>query len=71
MNPYLDALAQHAVRANVCASSNYLRNGSKAFEQQVQRDAFLVVGAEYSLELSLSISLTVCRMSANKAFSER
>ncbi len=45
-----EALIRHAVRANVCASSNHLRHGSDILEQLVQRSRVLVVGAEYSLE---------------------
>lgn len=45
-----DALAQHAVRANVRASANQLRHGSLILEEHIQRDGLLVVGAEYSLE---------------------
>jgi carbonic anhydrase len=44
----LDALARHAVRANVHASVNHLRHGSAILEQLVQDDGLLVVGAEYS-----------------------
>lgn len=45
-----DAMARHAVRANVRVSANYLRHGSEILEQLIQRDELLVVGAEYSLE---------------------
>jgi carbonic anhydrase len=45
-----DALMEHAVRANIRASVNHLRHGSKIIEQLIQRDGLLVVGAEYSLE---------------------
>jgi carbonic anhydrase len=45
-----DALAQHAVRANVRMSANYLRHGSPVLEQLIEKDGLLVVGAEYSLE---------------------
>ncbi len=45
-----DALAHHAVRANVRASADHLRHGSQVLEQLIQRDGLLVVGAEYSLE---------------------
>jgi carbonic anhydrase len=45
-----EALVQHAVRANVRASSNQLRHGSSLLEQLILNDGLLVVGAEYSLE---------------------
>ncbi len=45
-----DALVRHAVRANIRASANHLRHGSKILEQLVQKGKLLVVGAEYSLE---------------------
>lgn len=44
------ALAQHAVRANVRVSANYLRHGSEILEQMIRKDGLVVVGAEYSLE---------------------
>jgi len=46
----VDALVHHGVRANVAASVNHLRHGSKELEQLIQNDGLLVVGAEYSLE---------------------
>jgi carbonic anhydrase len=46
----LDALARHAVRANVHASVSHLRHGSAILEQLVQEEGLLVVGAEYSPE---------------------
>ncbi len=45
-----DALVRHAVRANISVSANHLRYGSEILEQLIQREALLVVGAEYSLE---------------------
>lgn len=45
-----DALIREAVRANIRASANHLRNGSRVLEQLIQEDGLLVVGAEYSLE---------------------
>jgi carbonic anhydrase len=45
-----EALLRHAVRSNVRVSANQLRHGSAVLEQLVQRDALLIVGAEYSLE---------------------
>lgn len=41
---------QQAIRANIRASMNNLRNGSSILQQLIQRDGLLVVGAEYSLE---------------------
>ena len=46
----LDALARHAVRANVRVAANALRHGSDVLEHLIETDALLVVGAEYSLE---------------------
>lgn len=46
----LNALVQHAVRANVAASVNHLRHGSEILEELIMNDGLLVVGAEYSLE---------------------
>jgi carbonic anhydrase len=45
-----DALLRQAVRANIRASANHLRNGSEILEQLVKKDGLLIVGAEYSLE---------------------
>jgi carbonic anhydrase len=45
-----EALACHAVRANVRVAANQLRHGSEILEQLSQSDGLLVVGAEYSLE---------------------
>src|SRR5690242_4881520 len=45
-----DALVHQAVRANIRASTNHLRNGSEILEQMIRQDGLLVVGAEYSLE---------------------
>ncbi|MGD8494773.1 MAG: carbonic anhydrase [Gemmatimonadales bacterium] len=44
------ALSQAAVRANVRASANQLRHGSRLLEELVQEGRLLIVGAEYSLE---------------------
>jgi carbonic anhydrase len=46
----VDALVQHAVRANVSASVNHLRSGSEILKRLIQEGNLLVVGAEYSLE---------------------
>ena len=45
-----DALVRHAIRANIRASANHLRRGSRILEQLIRRGELLVVGAEYSLE---------------------
>jgi len=42
-------LVHHAVRANIRASVNHLRHGSRILENLMQNDGLLVVGAEYSL----------------------
>jgi carbonic anhydrase len=39
-----------AVRANIRASVNQLRHGSRILEDLVRRDGLLIVGAEYRLE---------------------
>ena len=49
----LDALAQHAVRANVGVSVNHLRHGSEILEQLIRNEGLLVVGAEYSVETGI------------------
>lgn len=48
-----EALARHAVRANVRVSANALRHGSESLERLIQDDRLLVVGAEYSLETGI------------------
>ena len=45
-----DALRGAAVRANVRASANQLRHGSRIIESLIESDGVLVVGAEYALE---------------------
>lgn len=45
-----EALVRHAVRANIRASVNQLRRGSRVLEQLIRDDGLLVVGAEYSLD---------------------
>jgi carbonic anhydrase len=45
-----EALAARAVRANVEASVNQLRHGSAILERLIERDGFLIVGAEYHVE---------------------
>ena len=44
------ALLHHAVRANVRASANQLRHGSRLLEELIANEGLLVVGAEYALE---------------------
>ena len=48
-----DALARHAVRANIRVSANHLRHGSEILERLTHSDGLLVVGAEYSLETGI------------------
>lgn len=43
-------LVHQAVRANIRASANHLRHGSRVLEQLIQSEGLMVVGAEYSLE---------------------
>ena len=43
-------LAREAVRANVRASANQVRNGSTILEQLIGEEGLLVVGAEYDLD---------------------
>ncbi len=45
-----EALMRQAVRANIRASANHLRHGSRLLEKLIQNDGLLVVGAEYALE---------------------
>ena len=45
-----EALVRNAVRANIRVSANHLRHGSEILEQLIQKDALVIVGAEYSLE---------------------
>lgn len=44
------ALVREGVRANIRASVNHLRHGSRILEQLIQEEGLRVVGAEYSLE---------------------
>lgn len=46
----LKTLSRFAVRSNVAASVNHLRNGSELLEQLIENEGLMVVGAEYSLE---------------------
>ncbi len=45
-----DDLIAAAVRANVRASVDHLRHGSKLLERRIEEEGLLVVGAEYCLE---------------------
>jgi carbonic anhydrase len=47
---YQEGLVQAAVRANIRASVNQLRNGSEILENLIREEWLQVVGAEYSLE---------------------
>jgi carbonic anhydrase len=44
------ALERAAIRANVLAAANHLRNGSVILERLIREHELLVVGAEYDLE---------------------
>jgi len=46
-------LHQEAVRANIRASADHLRHGSKILETLIREDGLCVVGAEYSLETGM------------------
>jgi carbonic anhydrase len=48
-----DALMKSAVRSNIRASVNHLRDGSDVLEGLVQENGLSIVGAEYSLESGL------------------
>jgi carbonic anhydrase len=45
-----EALVKQAVRANIRASANHLRHGSRILETLIAENGMRVVGAEYSLE---------------------
>ena len=45
-----DALMREAVRANIRASVDHLRNGSEVLEGLIADEGLVIVGAEYSLE---------------------
>ncbi len=45
----LDALVQHAIRANVGMSVNHLRKDSEILNQLIRYEDLMIVGAEYSL----------------------
>jgi carbonic anhydrase len=46
-------LVKKAVRANIRASADHLRHGSRVLEQLIQEEGLIVVGAEYSLETGI------------------
>ena len=46
----LDVITRHAIRANIVASANLLRNSSRFLEELIDNNELLIVGAEYSLE---------------------
>ncbi len=48
-----DGLLKLAIRANIKASVDHLRHGSKVLEQLVRNHGLVVVGAEYSLETGM------------------
>ena len=48
-----EALVKQAVRANVQASADHLRHGSRVLERLVTDHGLVVVGAEYSLETGI------------------
>lgn len=48
-----ESLVQHAVRANIRASVDGLRDGSKILEQLIEKDGLVIVGAEYSLDTGI------------------
>jgi carbonic anhydrase len=48
-----DKLVKRAVRANIRASADHLRHGSRVLEQLIRDEGLVVVGAEYSLETGL------------------
>jgi carbonic anhydrase len=47
------ALLRAAMRANVSASANHLRHGSRLLEELALRNGLVVVGADYDLETGL------------------
>ena len=50
INDHPDSLAQRAVRANIRASAQHLRQGSESLQRLTVADGLRVVGAEYCLE---------------------
>jgi carbonic anhydrase len=49
----MDGLVREAVRANIRASVDHLRHGSRVLEQLIGDDGLVVVGAEYSLDTGM------------------
>ena len=47
------ALLRAATRANVSASANHLRHGSRLLEELRLKNGLLVVGCEYDLETGI------------------
>lgn len=45
-----DDILQHAVRANVLASADHLRHGSRFLEEMVLANQLMIVGAEYDID---------------------
>ncbi len=45
-----EALLRHAVRANIRASADHLRHGSRVLERLLRDEGLVVVGAEYALD---------------------
>jgi hypothetical protein len=45
-----EVLIERAVRANLRASTDYLRHGSLVLERLAREEGLVIVGAEYSLE---------------------
>lgn len=48
-----DSLLQQAVRSNIRASAEHLRQGSQILEELIQSNQLTVVGAEYSVETGI------------------
>jgi carbonic anhydrase len=48
-----EQLLLDAVRANVLASADHLRHGSKFLEDMVRNDELMIVGAEYNIDTGL------------------
>ncbi|HEU4995818.1 MAG TPA: carbonic anhydrase [Gemmatimonadaceae bacterium] len=48
-----DKLVKRAVRANIRASADHLRHGSRVLEQLIRDEGLVVVGAEYSLDTGI------------------
>jgi carbonic anhydrase len=48
-----EVILREAVRANVLASANHLRHGSRFLEDMVHHKELMIVGAEYNIETGL------------------